>query len=83
MGLVREVHDAARATPRLARRHQARSTTRQTRRSSAALRPAGIPHQPRSQSITVSSTVDGPDAAIHDVPRRLKPDDAASASAEM
>ncbi len=37
--------------------------------------PAGIPHHARSQSTTVSSTVDGPDDATHDVPSRLKPDD--------
>jgi hypothetical protein len=30
----------------------------------------------------VSSTVDGPDAATHDVPSRLKPDATASASVD-
>ena len=44
--------------------------------------PTGIPHHPRNQSSTVSSTVDGPDDATQDVPSRLKPDEIASASAE-
>ena len=44
--------------------------------------PGGIPHHSRSQSSTVSSTVDGPEEATHDVPSRLNPDATASASAD-
>ena len=49
---------------------------------SKPLVPAGIPHHSRSQSSTVSSTVDGPEEATHDVPSRLNPDATASASAD-
>ena len=44
--------------------------------------PAGMPHQSRSQSSTVSSTVDGPEEATHDVPSRLNPDATASANTD-
>src|SRR4051794_28393263 len=44
--------------------------------------PGGMPHHSRSQSSTISSTVDGPEKDTHDVPSRLNPDAIASASAE-
>ena len=42
---------------------------------------SGIPHQPRSQSMTVRSPVVGPDPPVHDPVNALTPAAAASASA--
>ncbi len=43
--------------------------------------PAGIPHQSRSQSSTVSSTADGPEPPVQDPANAFTPAAAASASA--